>query len=62
VKFGHVLGMLHEHQNPAGGEVALKIVNTTIQFYGVKEDWEPETVGKQVYDADSILKRLSLTK
>jgi hypothetical protein len=48
--------MLHEHQSPAGGGIALKNVDAAIKFYGVKEGWAPETVRKQVYDTDSILK------
>jgi hypothetical protein len=36
--------MLHEHQSPAGGGVALKDEDEAIEFYGKQQGWPPELV------------------
>ncbi|KAI1880301.1 hypothetical protein JX265_001922 [Neoarthrinium moseri] len=49
-EFGHVLGMLHEHQSPAGGGWPVKRIEAAIKFYGIHDDWDRETVMQQVVE------------
>lgn len=49
-EFGHVLGMLHEHQSPAGGGVTLVQTPAALKYYEETQDWDAATVRAQVLD------------
>jgi hypothetical protein len=54
-EFGHALGMLHEHQNPAGG--ILWDEPKVYEYYWDQYKWEPNEVYHNVlrrYDVDQV--------
>jgi hypothetical protein len=56
-EFGHVLGLMHEHESPArSGAIRLK-ENEIIQHYRETQEWSEETVRQQilnVYSTESV--------
>lgn len=52
-EFGHVLGLMHEHESPArSGVIRLKEAEV-LQYYQETQGWDETTVRKQVLDVYS---------
>jgi hypothetical protein len=47
-EFGHVLGLLHEHQSPAHGGQAIRNVQAAISLYTKTQGWSVQQVYDQV--------------
>jgi hypothetical protein len=47
-EFGHVLGMLHEHQSPAHGRRSVIDPNKAVKFYMASQGWTEEMVWEQI--------------
>ncbi|EPQ29004.1 uncharacterized protein PFL1_03294 [Pseudozyma flocculosa PF-1] len=49
-EFGHVLGLLHEHQSPAHGGIAVQNVDLALELYRRKQGWSDKQIHEQVID------------
>lgn len=47
-EFGHVLGLLHEHQSPAHGGVAVVNVQAALDMYRTGQHWPDDQIYEQV--------------
>ncbi|KAF9461762.1 hypothetical protein BDZ94DRAFT_1167159, partial [Collybia nuda] len=52
-EFGHVLGLMHEHESPARSGVLRLKEREIIQYYTETQGWDEATVRKQVLDVYS---------
>ncbi|KAF9459398.1 hypothetical protein BDZ94DRAFT_1019866 [Collybia nuda] len=56
-EFGHVLGLMHEHESPARSGIIRLKEREIIQYYSEKQGWDEATVRSQildVYTKDSV--------
>ncbi|KAJ6449457.1 hypothetical protein C8R45DRAFT_1224408 [Mycena sanguinolenta] len=49
-EFGHVLGMLHEHQSPARGSALHLDENAVYAYYAMTQGWNKATIKSQIID------------
>ncbi|KAJ7445919.1 hypothetical protein FB451DRAFT_1568024 [Mycena latifolia] len=49
-EFGHVLGLLHEHQSPARGGTLTLDENAVYGYYGYTQGWDDATIKQQIID------------
>lgn len=52
-EFGHVLGLMHEHESPARNASLRLKEREIIQYYSETQNWDEATVRKQVLDVYS---------
>eukprot|EP00117_Sycon_ciliatum_P034233 scpid79775/ scgid26176/ len=56
-EFGHVLGLLHEHQSPIKGIVRWNVPKVMAEFKGPPNYWDEEQIQSQIldrYEADGV--------
>ncbi|KAF7300633.1 ZnMc domain-containing protein [Mycena chlorophos] len=56
-EFGHVLGMMHEHQSPARGKKLTLDEGAVYSYYGRTQGWDRATIKAQIidtYSADDV--------
>ena len=56
-EFGHVLGLLHEHQSPIKGIVQWDVPKVLEKFRGPPNFWSDEDIRSQIldrYETDSV--------
>lgn len=49
-EFGHVLGLLHEHQSPAHGGTAVTNIKAALELYSRTQGWSEKEIYEQVID------------
>ncbi|KAJ7438411.1 hypothetical protein B0H11DRAFT_2105041 [Mycena galericulata] len=56
-EFGHVLGLIHEHQSPARGATITLDIDAVYAWYGYSQGWDEKTIDEQIintYNASDV--------
>lgn len=48
-EFGHALGLVHEHQSPAGGGIQWNVAAVTAQLSAPPYNWDAHTINENVF-------------
>lgn len=53
-EFGHMIGMIHEHQNPIGNPIQWNKPVVTVALSGPPNNWDPATIQHNMFDKYNV--------